>query len=136
MKTYRIGEFSKIIGISSRNLRYYEDLNLIFPDRDEGNQRIYTEDHIIWVKFLIYLKRTGLTLEEMQSYVTFRAKGKDTIADRIELLEKRRDAQLIELEKTQQSLDVISAKIDWYKRIQDGHNEKFADYLEERKINY
>lgn len=46
--SYSIGEFSKMIGIPTSTLRYYESEGLLKPNRDENNLRIYTDYDIGW----------------------------------------------------------------------------------------
>ncbi|MCX5974470.1 MAG: MerR family transcriptional regulator [bacterium] len=41
-----IDEVSQEVGISSRMLRYWEDLGLVFPKRTPGNQRRYSREEV------------------------------------------------------------------------------------------
>ena len=58
--SYSIGEFSKMIGLPVSTLRYYENEGLLKPDRDENNLRVYTDQDLKWVTFLLHLKGTGM----------------------------------------------------------------------------
>jgi DNA-binding transcriptional MerR regulator len=42
MKYYKIGEVSKLTGVPSETIRYWEKKGLIKPDRKFGNRRFYT----------------------------------------------------------------------------------------------
>jgi len=48
-KRYRIGEFSKLVGLSAYTLRYYEDQGLILSQRDDNGVRYYVAEDIRWV---------------------------------------------------------------------------------------
>ena len=68
-----IKNFSKITGLSSHTLRYYEKIDLISDvKRDVSGHRDYSSDDIAWVEFLKKLKVTGtLRLREKTTYLIF-----------------------------------------------------------------
>jgi len=133
-KRYRIGEFSKLVGLSTYTLRYYEDQGLIIAQRDGNGVRYYTEDDIRWVGFILHLKGTGLRLNDLKRYVRLRAEGDSTIAERRDMLQKTKDDAEADIAELQMHLKVLSRKIDWY----DGKvahtiadSESFHDYLQQ-----
>ena len=64
---YSIGEVSKMVEISLRTIRYYEELGLLNSvKRVEGGKRIYTDDDVRRLKFIKRLKILGLSLTEMK----------------------------------------------------------------------
>ncbi|WP_420842964.1 MerR family transcriptional regulator [Fructilactobacillus carniphilus] len=133
---YSIGEFAKKTGLSTYTLRYYERENLIVPHRDEKQRRFYTEQDVGWVHFLMHLKGTGMSMNEIQQYITWRAQGDATIEQRKELLQNVRERSLAQIRETQNHLEILSHKIDWYDgkldhSIQD--SESFAEYLKQFK---
>lgn len=66
IKRYRIGEIGKILGLSTRTIRYYEEIGLLNTvKRIEGGRRIYTEDDLRRLRFIKKLKLLGLSLGEM-----------------------------------------------------------------------
>lgn len=66
---YRIGEFSKITGLSIRTLRYYDDIDLFKPSEVDlfTNYRYYNEEQIKDLKLINILKDVGFTLEEIKN---------------------------------------------------------------------
>ncbi|CON84379.1 transcriptional repressor of the glutamine synthetase gene [Streptococcus pneumoniae] len=42
MAVFPIGSVMKLTDLSARQIRYYEDQELIKPDRNEGNRRMYS----------------------------------------------------------------------------------------------
>ena len=38
---YKIGEISKLYGIGTDSLRYYEELGILHPKRDSNGYRLY-----------------------------------------------------------------------------------------------
>jgi DNA-binding transcriptional MerR regulator len=66
--TYRIGEVAERVGITTRTIRYYEQLGLLGPEpeRSKGAHRLYGEADVARLTELIRLKELlGLSLEEL-----------------------------------------------------------------------
>jgi DNA-binding transcriptional MerR regulator len=65
---YRIGDVAERVGITTRTIRYYEELGLLGPEqtRTKGAHRLYTEADITRLEELIRLRDLlGLSLEEL-----------------------------------------------------------------------
>jgi len=63
---YQIGELAEIVGMSTRTIRYYEEIGLLNSvKRIEGGKRVYTDMDLQRLKFIQRLKHLGLTLAEM-----------------------------------------------------------------------
>lgn len=130
---YRIGEFAKLVGLSTYTLRYYEDQGLIKSRRDDKNVRYYTDQDIRWVGFILHLKGTGMRLNDLKRYVTLRAQGDATIPERREMLRKTQDDAEADIAELQMHLQVLRHKIDWYDGKVDhtiADSESFHDYLQ------
>ena len=124
---YKIGEFAKLVGLSTYTLRYYEDQGLIMPQRDASGVRFYTlEDVIKWVGFILHLKGTGMRITELKQYVALRAQGDATIEARKALLQKAKAQAEAELAERQANLQILTRKIDWY----DGKLDRSIDQVE------
>lgn len=132
---YKIGEFAKLVGLSSFTLRYYEKEGLIKPQRNASGLRYYTKADIKWVGFLLHLKGTGMRITEIIKYVELRAQGDTTITERRELLNRVKDNAESEMRELQRNIEFISHKIDWYDgKVSSETNEfkslSFEKYLE------
>src|SRR2546425_12192769 len=66
-RSYRIGEVAERVGITTRTIRYYEELGLLgTAARTKGAHRLYTEADITRLEELIRLRDLlGLSLEEL-----------------------------------------------------------------------
>jgi MerR family transcriptional regulator, repressor of the yfmOP operon len=67
-RTYRIGDVAERVGVTTRTIRYYEELGLLgtASARIKGAHRLYTEADIARLEELIRLRDLlGLTLEEL-----------------------------------------------------------------------
>ena len=63
----QIGELAESLGVTTRTIRYYEEIGLMSPpDRLEGGMRVYAKEDVRRLKFILKLKDLGITLKEMQ----------------------------------------------------------------------
>jgi DNA-binding transcriptional MerR regulator len=63
---YSIGELSRMVNLSQRTIRYYEEIGLLHSVRRiEKGKRVYTDDDVRRLKFINRLKVLGLSLAEM-----------------------------------------------------------------------
>ena len=63
----QIGELAKQLGITTRTIRYYEEIGLMGPtERLGGGTRTYAGDDILRLKFILKLKQLGISLKEIQ----------------------------------------------------------------------
>jgi DNA-binding transcriptional MerR regulator len=67
-RSYRIGEVAEQVGVTTRTIRYYEELGLLdpAPARTKGTHRLYREVDVARLRELVRLRELlGLTLEEL-----------------------------------------------------------------------
>lgn len=130
---YSIGDFAKAVGLTAPTLRYYETEGLIEPHRLANGRRYYEEADINWVKFLLHLKGTGMSISELKQYVEWRAQGDATIPQRLALLQQVKADFLIQFNEVQHHLQILNDKINWYEEKEAGvtqDHEDFATYLQ------
>ncbi len=66
-KPVQIGELAKSLDITTRTIRYYEEIGLMGKtERLGGGTRTYTQDDILRLKFILKLKNLGIALKEIQ----------------------------------------------------------------------
>ncbi len=66
-KPVQIGELAKSLNITTRTIRYYEEIGLMGKsERLGGGTRTYTKDDILRLKFILKLKTLGIALKEIQ----------------------------------------------------------------------
>ena len=87
-----IGNLAKTIGLTTRTLRYYEEMGIMTPPRRlEGAVRVYAPEDVRKLKFILRLKELGLSIKEMQELDAAYAEAKETdkiIPRLIEMLDK------------------------------------------------
>lgn len=129
--TYSIGEFAKIVGVTTSTLRYYEKEGLLTPHRNENNLREFTDHDIGWVQFLLHLKGSGMSMTDLKQYTKWRAMGEATIPERLDLLEKRKRLVEQEMLALQQNLDILNRKVEFYEDQLKGNKYEFVLYPNE-----
>ena len=64
----QIGKLAKELDITTRTIRYYEEIGLMGPSkRSRGGARSYNRDDVLRIKFILKLKELGISLKEMLS---------------------------------------------------------------------
>ncbi|MBN2233371.1 MAG: MerR family transcriptional regulator [Deltaproteobacteria bacterium] len=106
MRSYRIGELGKLLDISPRTIRYYEEIGLLNTvKRMEGGRRIYTDDDLRRLRFIKKLKLLGLSLNEMaelERIYSIHRSNRKVLPRVVELLHHHRheiDTRISELRK-------------------------------------
>ncbi|MBD1581167.1 Zn(2+)-responsive transcriptional regulator [Pseudoalteromonas sp. S16_S37] len=63
----KIGELAKSLGVSTDTLRYYEQHKLLTPSaRSESGYRVYTQQQLRQMQFILRAKEVGFSLKEVQ----------------------------------------------------------------------
>ena len=65
--TYSIKELADLSGISTRALRYYDEIGLLTPKRDEKNlYRVYREEEVDRLQQILFYRELDVSLDEIQ----------------------------------------------------------------------
>lgn len=69
--SYKIGEIAKLTNLTTRTIRYYEELGLLGTrtNRSQGQLRSFDNEDIKRLKKIQMLKDLGLTLEEISQVI-------------------------------------------------------------------
>lgn len=73
---FSVNELSKLVGVSSRNIRYYDQIGL-FPCSGflENGYRFYTIDKIEEINLIHYLRKMGIPINEIKEHMQKREMG-------------------------------------------------------------
>src|SRR5574343_727459 len=106
--TYTISDLAKEFDLTTRAIRFYEDMGLLQPERSGpgGRNRVYSHRDRTRLKLTLRAKRLGLSLTEAKDLIDMYDSPRDTVPQLkkflIVLAEHKRqlEAQLAELEAT------------------------------------
>jgi DNA-binding transcriptional MerR regulator len=74
-----IGELAKELGLTTRTLRYWEEVGIIESvQRADGATRGYTPYYVRRIKFIMKLKELGLSIKELQDLYIAYGEAKQT----------------------------------------------------------
>lgn len=62
-----IGTVAELSGLPAKTIRYYEDVSLVVPNRQENGYRDYSETELHKLKFLGRARALGFTLEDCRT---------------------------------------------------------------------
>lgn len=107
-----IGQLAKAAGVSSRTIRYYEELGILpEPRRTSGGTRKYPREYCGYIETALALKDLGFRLEEVKPLARLalgrtiapgqRARAAQLVEDRIQAL----DRQVAVLRKLRECVD-------------------------------
>lgn len=119
---YTVGEMAKVLGVQASTLRYYDQEGLLpFVERTDGGIRMFTEKDYEGLKVIGYLKKSGLSIKEIKSFIELAGQGDATLNERLELFQSRRDAVKKQIEDMQETLALLNYKCWYYETaIKDG----------------
>jgi DNA-binding transcriptional MerR regulator len=86
----KIGQLAERTGISTKAIRYYEDIGVLpRPERAANGYRNYEPAAAERISFIQDAQSAGMTLTEIQSILELRDGGQSTCGHVIEALENR-----------------------------------------------
>jgi len=130
---YRIGEIAAATEVSTRTIRYYEELGLLSPARTSGGARRYSDAHIERVRRVRELQDlVGFNLDEIRKIIgaedrlqrlrsEFRSgnspqREKELIAEAIDINDRLRDDMKAKLSRLETFLADLEARAALYRR--------------------
>lgn len=132
---YTVHELAKLSGISSRTLRYYDEIGLLPVGKNESGYRVYGPDEVDRLQQILFYRELGLALEDIRDIIT------DPSFDSIEALKEHREKLLGKKER----LDTLIANVEKTINTREGKTdmtdrEKFEGFkqrlIEENEEKY
>lgn len=133
---YKINEVAKFAGVSTRTLRYYDEIGLLKPASfSESNYRYYSQKEVDLLQQILFFKELGYRLTEIKAIL------QDKDFNLLHSLEK----QKLELVKEKQKIDVLLKTInqtiqhhkgDYYMSNQDKFNGLKEKMIQENEEKY
>lgn len=118
---YTMKQACEQVGMTYEALKFYCNQGLV-PNvkRDKNNYRVFDERDIEWIKGLTCLKRCGMRIEDMKTYLSLCLQGQSTIPERKVILEKQRKLLSEKMSELQKDIDYIDWKQNYYDDVLSG----------------
>lgn len=133
MKTYKVSEVSKIMGISSHTLRYWDRIGLLnFVGRDEHGNRAFKRTDFLALRTITCMKSTGMHLH----YIDLCEEGLASAPERLKIMEDQQAEIEKQIEDLKGELITIKQKVDYYKEAikendLDVYQDEFDEWLDQ-----
>lgn len=116
---YTVGEMAKLLGVAPSTLRYYDQEGLLpFVERSSGGIRMFKDSDYEWLQIIACLKKTGMPLKDIRSFIEMAMEGDSTIAPRLALIRRQREVVLRQMAELRQTLDTLDFKVWYYETAQ------------------
>ena len=115
---YSIGELCDEYQVTARALRFYEDEQLIAPER-RGTQRLYSERDRARLAWILRGKRVGLSLSDIKELLDLYDLGDGRQTQRLKTIE-RCQQQVDSLKRQRVDIDATIAELDEFIALLEG----------------
>jgi len=108
--TYSIGDLAREFDLTTRAIRFYEDLGLLQPERSGpgGRSRVYSGRDRTRLKLTLRAKRLGLSLTEAKDIIEMYDSPRDTGAQ----MQKFIDVLALHRKQVEEQLAELQANLD------------------------
>ena len=109
---YSIGEMGDEFGVTARALRFYEDEELISPER-RGTARLYTERDRARLAWILRGKRVGLSLADIKELLDLYDIGDGRKTQRLKTVERCQE-QVDKLQRQRVDIDATIKELEGF----------------------
>ena len=109
-------EVSKITGLTTHTLRYYDKEGLLpYVRKLKNGIREFSDDDLNWIKIIECLKSTGLQIKEIKKYIDLHEQGDKTLTERLSLFENQKQKVQEQINILENCMEKINYKIKFFK---------------------
>ncbi|MDI3537529.1 MAG: hypothetical protein PWR12_1855 [Eubacteriaceae bacterium] len=125
---YTIKELADLAGVSNRTLRYYDEIDLLSPERiNQSGYRIYGSAQVDRLQQILFYRELDIDLKTIQTIL------KNPDYSRLESLKSHLDALTEKQERTQQLIDTLRKTIlEEEGKTSMKDQEKFVGFKKEK----
>jgi len=125
---YSINKLSKLAGISTRTLRYYDEIGLLKPKRiSSSGYRIYGKDEVELLQHILFFKELGFDLQTIKQIIADPNfdKKQALLSHREKLLERQKQIEML-IQNVNKTLDNLE------RRTEMTDTERFMGFKKEK----
>ncbi|MGX7163267.1 MerR family transcriptional regulator [Enterococcus massiliensis] len=126
---YTINHLAKLSGVSSRTLRYYDEIDLLKPKRiNSSNYRIYGKEEVDRLQQILFLRKFGIRLEVIKDLL------QQPDYDVTVLLDDQYQRLLAQKNELENLLNTLEKTIDYYKGEHTMTDKEKFDAFKQEKL--
>ena len=135
----KIKQVEELVGINSKNIRFYENQGLLTPERADNGYREYRQSDIEILKKIKLFRKLGISLEQIKLVLGERLSLNDCLESHMEVLEKEKE-NLINMSKFSEQMYNQNASIgnlnadEWLEEMEKMEKEGI-DFVDISKID-
>ena len=109
----QIGELARLTETNNETLRFYESKGLLRePRRSDSGYRLYTQDEVLRVQFIMRAKKMGFSLKEIDELLSMRVTREQSTCGEVKELAENKllaiDEKIAELKRMKNALQQIT----------------------------
>lgn len=132
---YTVGEMAKKLNVAPSTLRYYDKEGLLpFVERSGSGIRMFKDSDFEWLSIIECLKKTGMPIKEIKYFIDWCMEGDATIDKRLALIERQREAVLLQMKQIQDTLDMLDYKRWYYETAKEAGTCAVHNTMSENEI--
>jgi DNA-binding transcriptional MerR regulator len=140
---YTIRKLGQLAGISTRTLRYYDEIGILKPARiNSSGYRIYGQNEVDRLQQILFYRELGVSLESIKEIISASSfdRARALKEHRKRLLEKRKQLDLL-IENVEKTIDSTEGKIKmtdkekfegFKQKLIDDNEKKYAQEIREK----
>ena len=109
---YTISELAKEFELTTRTLRYYEELGMLKPERTETGNRVYGKKEFAQLKIIMRGKKYGFSLDEIKDIVVLFEQDRTGVKQLEKTIEKA-GQKLEEINERMRELDELKRDFEY-----------------------
>ena len=132
---YTIGEMAQKLNVAPSTLRYYDKEGLLpFVERYSGGILMFKDEDMEWLRLLGCLKKAGMPLKDIRSFMEFSRQGDATIDRRLEIIEHQRRSVLDQQRQLEETLLMLDYKCWYYQTAREAGTCAVHDSLSPEQV--
>ncbi|RYC12623.1 MerR family transcriptional regulator [Nocardioides zhouii] len=125
-RSYSIKEAAALTGLPATTLRYYEQVGVIahVSRGASSGHRVYDEDDLDQLMSVSCLSATGMSLDDMRTYMANARLGAEAAVEQQQLLEQQQRHLTLEAERLVLRQRYVDLKIAYWQAVLDGDTDR------------
>lgn len=122
---YNIRQVSGLTGLPPSTLRYYESERLLYPvQRNESGRRVYDEKALDVLSIITCLKKTGMPIQQIRSFIALCGAGDNTLEGRYNMILAHKKSVEGRIAELQHEMEHINNKVEYYRAACNAGTER------------